>query len=331
MNNRLLLGIATCVISTLLGCDGSSSSDRRADVPPPVTPVAAAPPGALQSAHDAYLDGDFVALGERVRDVLLDARSSELVKENALALLDKAYDVQKGRLPSRFVLPAGFEGIKYGAVRGMSPQGPFYRIFLYGRTRDASHLAGVSVTRLPDEPLLESDATKGKGKLQIKHELPGWDTFVLERVVPALPGDGVLSLRLELDDGTVSEGWFIGRSLASSATPEIKTPVSSASVADTHPQISWAPFHSPEYLPFEWRTISVYVSGEAPNELVWDLWMKDYGDLASVRVGEHPAAKRVSLIPGDYWLNMTCGEVRMFGPIATSRESRTVMPFHLVP
>src|SRR4051794_10682473 len=103
MNNSILLSaLVTCAVA----CTDASPA-RQNEPPPP--PAAASAPGALQAAHDAYLEGDFLAVGDRVRDVLLDARSSELVKENALELLDKAYEVQKGKLPLRFVLPPGFE------------------------------------------------------------------------------------------------------------------------------------------------------------------------------------------------------------------------------
>lgn len=330
MKSTILIALVTCAMASTIGGFGctDASPAKQNEAPPPPAPVVNAP-GTLQGAHDAYLEGDFLTVGERVRDVLLDARSSELVKENALEVLDKAYEVQKGRLPSRFVLPPDFEGLKLGFVRGMSPQGPFNRIYLYGNVRKASRLKNITVKRVPGETLL--DSTTHQGDIVWKHDKEGYETFVIERVVPALPGDGVVSLRFELDDGTAADGWIITHMLASSASPEIRTPSSSESITDTHPIVSWAPFRSPEYAPFEWRTLSVYVSRETTKDLAWDLWTKDYGELAEVRIGQHPAGRRTSLIPGDYWLNITCGEVRMFGPIAMARESRSVAPFHLVP
>jgi hypothetical protein len=326
MNNRIVCGLLTCAM-TLAGCVEPAAEKKNAPAPPP--PATVSTPGTLQSAHDAYLEGDFLALGERVRDVLLDTRSNDLVKENAMALLDKAFETQKGSLPSRFVLPPGFEGIKYGVVRGLSGQSQFFHVFLYGHTRDASHLKSVSVRRLPDEVLLDSTADSGKGSFKLKHDKPGYDTFVVERVMTSLPSDGVLSLRFDLDDGTSPEGWFISRSQSSSATPEIRTPLSSTSIKDVHPVVSWVPFRSPEYKPFEFRTLSVYVSMDGADGVSWDIWMQNYGELGQVKVGDQPPAAKTSLIPGDYWLNITCGEGRMFGPVAMTRESRTVAPFHV--
>lgn len=310
-----------------MGCT-NGNSDRTTSAPLPAPPPAAAP-GALDGAHQAYLDGDFLALGDRVRDVLLDARSSDLVKENAFALLDKAYEVQKGHLPSRFTLPPGIEGVKYGVVRGVSPQRPFYRVYVYGRIKDATQVRNLAVRLLPDQPLLDSAARIGE--LSVKPEgTHGMHRFVLEREVAELPRDGVIALHLELNDGTTSDGWVITHAGASSATPEIQAPAASSAVAGGHPLVSWTPFRSPEYLPFERRTLSVYVS-DSGEGTAWDFWTQDYGDLAAVKIGDFAPAARTSLIPGDYWLTLSCGEDRTFGPVTLARVSRTSLGFHVVP
>jgi hypothetical protein len=333
MNQRIASGVITCALALAACVDpaGEKKSDLTAPPAPAATPAPAAAPGALQGAHDAYLEGDFLAVGERVRDVLLDTRSNDLVKENALELLDKAYEAQKGTLPSRFVLPPGFEGIKFSLVRDMNGPSVSFRTFLYGRTRDISHLKTVSVRRLPDEVLLDSTPGSGKGSLTPRHDKVGYDTFVVERVLDALPADGVFVVRFDLDDGTSPEGWFISRSQSSSSTPELRTPVPSTSTSDAHPVVSWVPFRSPEYRPFEFRTLSVWVGLDGANAVSWDIWMENYGELGSVKVGAQPPAAKTSLIPGDYWLNVSCGEGRTFGPVAMTRESRAVAPFHVVP
>jgi hypothetical protein len=332
MNQRIGLGVSACVTVLVLG-GASACSDPRsvesggapASSPAPSGQTA---PDALASAHAAYLSGDFIAVGERIKDVLLDPRSSARARENAYELLDKSYEVQNGSMPSTFKLPAGYEGLKLGVVRGMSPQGPFFRVFLYGRTRDVSHLTGLTVKRLPNETLLDK-ATK-QGDFALRKDMPGFDTFVLETRLAAPPEDGVFSIRFELDDGTVSEGWLIGHSLTSSTSPELRSPASSASLSDPNPTVSWVPFRSPEYAPFEWRTISVWVSRDGGSKETWSFWKQAPGELGAVRVGETGEAPKTTLTPGDYWLNVTAGEGRMFGPVGVARESRTVLPFHVV-
>src|SRR4051794_28695468 len=71
---------------------------------------------ALDAAHEAYLAGDWIALGERVRDVLLQPNTPSSIADNAYALLDKAYEAQGANLPSAFVLPSDVKTMNYSQV-----------------------------------------------------------------------------------------------------------------------------------------------------------------------------------------------------------------------
>lgn len=325
--------LLTVVITSLAACtspgSGSESRSQPSGEGNASSPAPRAVPGALDAAHTAYLEGDFIAVAERIRDVLLDPGSSDLVKENAYALLDKSYEVNKGHLPVRFTLPEGYVHLDYGAIRGATRHGPFYEIFVRGRARDASHLKGVTLKRLPDEVLL--DKRSGKGKFDLRDDEPGYKDFVLEvKEVPALPADGVFTIRLELDDGTVSESWFIAHGLASSASPEVKSPAPSAALSDPNPVVSWVPFRSPEYVPFEERILNIWAGRDGDEANAWNFWTADPGDLATLKLGNHPGTPSVKLPTGDYWLSVGVFERRAFGPIHLNRASTTALPFHLV-
>src|SRR5207249_6422064 len=113
-------------------------------------------PSALSAAHEAYLEGDFVRMGERIRDVLLDPSADGRVKDNAYALLDKAYESQGGKLPSSFVLPPPFSGVMgFGVTRGTNPHRSWFKTYATVPIRDASRLRGFTVKRLPDEVILD--------------------------------------------------------------------------------------------------------------------------------------------------------------------------------
>lgn len=140
------------------------------------------------------------------------------------------------------------------------------------------------------------------------------------------------SLRFDLDDGTSSEGWFSSRSQAASATPEIRTPVLSTTTADANPVASCVPFRSPEYLPFERRTLSVDVTRDGADVVPWNVWMQNYGELGTVKLGDHPAAAlSTRLVPGDYWLDVTCAELRKFGHVTLSARRQLGRAVHVVP
>lgn len=312
-------------IAFLGGCTGAGTTDTRKD-PPRI----AAAPGALDAAHKAYLDGDFVAVSERLRDVLLDPSSSDLVKENAYELLDKAYEAQNGTLPSTYKLAEPFgRRFQYGHIRGMGPNGPHYQAFFRGPIRDASRITNITVRRLPDEIIFDKKA--GKGSFQIKHDTPGFEDFNMDTGrIDHLPADGVFTTRIELDDGTATEGWFITHNLTASSSPEMRSPASAESFTVPHPPVRWTPYRSAQYAPFESRILSVYVSHEGDDAVAWDLWMRDPGELSQVEIGNHRGADKTSLAPGDYWISLGAAEERVFGAVRLVRVARTGGPFHVV-
>ena len=91
------------------------------------------------------------------------------------------------------------------------------------------------------------------------------------------------------------------------------------------------PFRSPEYLPFERRTLSVDVTRDGADVVPWNVWMQNYGELGTVKLGDHPAAAlSTRLVPSNDWLDVTCAELRKFGHVTLSREGSSVAPFHVV-
>lgn len=321
--------LTTALASTACATRGDSGTPAPERAATPSTDSAGAR-GTLASAHEAYLTGDFVSMGERIRETLLDPAASPSERENAFALLDKAYERNGGKLPSRFVLPAQVENVKLGATFSRSRSDTHSNVFLWMQMQEgfAAHVTSMSVRRLPSETLL--DMKTGPGRLSIQHHKPGFEDLVLEATnVTAPPMDGVYAIHVGLDDGREVDGWVVGRGLASSATPEVLSPAPSTVVAGPHPEVTWKPFTSPQYAAFEQRSLSVYVHDESRQKTAWDYWVANPGDLGSVRVGNPPGAPVGKLEPGTYWLSVTASEERKFGPVRLSRSSQTGVPFHV--
>jgi hypothetical protein len=334
MFNRSLRSLGLSLIASVCALSAACTapqSGQPAGEAPPSSPSPTSAPGALQAAHEAYLGGDFIAVGERIHDVLLDPSSGELAKDNALELLERSFAAQNGKLPARFALPDQIGGMELGLMKGQAAHGEYRALYLFVRVRAglASRVTNITVRHLPGDLLL--DKASGRGKIKLRHDKPGFEDIVLEAInVESLPADGVFSIRVEIDGAPVMDSWVLGSKLVATTTPEIASPAPSESLADENPTVRWTPFHSPEHAPFEDRTLSVYVHDPKANKAAWDLWTDRPGDLAVLRIGDHDGTAKTKLAPGSYWLAFTAGENRSFGPVTLARKSQAGLPFNVV-
>lgn len=311
------------LISSVISLSACSSSEPTTIAPPSET---RATPSALEAAHEAYLRNDWLGMNDRIHDVLLDRASTELVKENAFELLDKAYEATKGNLPSRTTLPPGIQVITLGSMRGQNAHAIYRTIYLYVKLDRGlgKHVKDMTVRTQPDNAVV-LDRASGVGRLQITEQgAENVDEAILEaKDVPAAMPDGVATLRISLDDGRELDTWVLIRGMSSSASPEVATPAQSQTFTDPSPTFVWTPFKSPEYAPFEYRTCSFYIHDEQVKQPAYDRWTMVHGDLGQMKVEK-------KLAPGSYWLALTLGEDRKFGPINLARTSQRGVPFSIV-
>lgn len=312
------------MLLVIAGCSSPSGEPASRSAKP------IAPPS-LEAAHRAYLDGDLLALGDRIHDVLLDPSSSHLAKQNAFELLEKAYETSGGKLPSRFNLPAGYESLHLGYFHVATPHGPHYEIHMRILAADTSHIRGFSVRRLPGAVLLDKEA--GIGHAYIRRD-PAARSAGLEELIinsgpiETPPEDGVVEFRLSLDDGRTSEGFAITHNLASTTTPEINVPESSS---DPRPTIGWKPFVTPLYASHERRAIVIHVQDTRDHAMAWEFSTTKADERNEVRVGTGGWPENAKLGPGDYWVDVSEGEKRAFGPVLLVRLSRTGRNMRIVP
>jgi hypothetical protein len=304
---------------SLLACSTPDSA------PAPAETRSTSTPSALEAAHEAYLQSDWLTMSDRLRDVLLDRAASALVRENAFELLDKAYEATNGKLPSRFEKPKGVRVIKLGSSRGQHAWATYRTNFLYLQVDPGlgPHVTDIVVRTLPGPAVL--DRAGGIGEVRVTPLAEeGIDEVVIEAKNVTTPvEDGVASIHVGFDDGRVIDTWTLVRGLASSASPEISVPSTSMTFSEESPTFEWTAFRSPEYAPFEGRTLSVYVSEDKTDKTAWDHWTGEPGELSRIKVAK-------KLAPGSYWLAITAGEERMFGPIRMSRQSQRGVPFSIV-
>jgi hypothetical protein len=274
-------------------------------------------------AHEAYLAGDWVEMGERLKDVLVDPHAGELAQGNAFELLERAYEATHGNLPARTALPPTVKRITLGVVNGANPFGAHRMVFLdmrvaQGRT---AHVKDVRLTRLPSEPILA--LADNRGVLQIKHVEAGFEDIDVEvRGLETLPDRGAFGIHIAFDDAPAFDTFVLANKMVGSTQPEVTSPDVNQVLADARPEIGWLPYRSPQYASWEDRSVWMGISGSAKS-MVWDFYKWAPGELASV-----PVTK--SLEPDSYWLSVMCTEERTFGGIRLSRATESGRPFSVV-
>lgn len=308
----------------------SACNDKRPDVVRDTQPAPADAPPALATAHEAYLAGDWVEMGERLKEVLVDPRSGELARDNAFSLLESAYEATHGQLPARATLPPSVSTMTLGVLNGATAFGPHRMVFLFARMTEgrAAHVTDIRVTRLPSEPIL--GLREKRGVYVVEHTMPGFDDIKLEaRNLDVLPDRGAFSIRVEFDDGPGLDAFVLANKLVASAPPEVTSPAVGQVVKDPHPEIAWIPYRSSELASWETRALNVGVSGDGAPQSAWSVYKRSPGELSSVRVGE-AGTPSAALEPGSYWMDLMYSEERRFGAIWISRGTNSARPFSVV-
>jgi hypothetical protein len=278
---------------------------------------------ALERAHDARLAGDFLAMSLALEDALASSDTDAVVRSDALALLEEAYEVRDGhRIPATWTLPPGLAVFTLGEVRVEEPDGTRFTAFLSGHIDDPRRIEQLQVSH-GGEVLL--DKLAGKGKLDVEpRDDEGMCYFSLELDDARPLPPGLYGVYVALAGAPPTHGSVIVGDVVSTAAPRIRAPGLDAA-AGRNPTLVFEDFTSPAYRAFERRTL--YLAVSRPGEGVdWSLWTDKVG-FTEIVVGKDARGPAATLTPGRHWINVTFTETRRFGPMRLSRESRTLQPF----
>ena len=287
--------------------------------------------GALERAHAAYLAQDMVTLANALREVMSDPDADLAVRQNAFALLAKAYEVNGGNIPVDWHLPEGVREFKVNHVRKEDAEGVVYKLSLSVSVPEKDTLTQLQLVHFPDQVVLDKSA--GVGTWEVEADEGQFKIDFQTRTQAAPLADGLYMLQFGFKDGRRASGWFLLSDLTSTATPRIAAPAFGESVATGNPEIVWDDFHSPEYKPYERRTLNVSVgqlfNGGEEWQNRWYLYRQDPVQTRTV-VGRDPAgSQQIELSKGDYWLVVSFMEQRRFGDLKMRRVSRTARGFHV--
>jgi len=324
IGHTLISYIAVAALATFtLACEPPPTAPAD-EVQPEVTPAA------LAVAHDAYLDNDFRAMSVAIKHTFLDPAASALSKRNALDLLQKAYEVGRGRVPADWHLPRALKRVKVNQIRKEEPEKLTFELQIAGNCAKEDVPVQIRLVQAPDKVLLDRKAGIGVWTVETDDEGVYFEIEGNESARPA--PDGLYFLDIEMPDGEVSHGWFMMSDMVSSDTPRVHSPKPGAILNTSNPTVTWDDFQSPQYKPYERRSLGVWVvaidmSQTPPWSVAWSLW-SGKADITTTTVGADPKGDRqVQLPDGNYWVGVNYGERRRFGDIVLVRKSRTSRPF----
>jgi hypothetical protein len=279
---------------------------------------------ALDHAHAAYLTGDYLGMSLALKEVLSNPPVDADVRDNALALLEKAYEVTGGRIPADWTLPRGLTRLGLGQTRVEEPGETGFGASLSGFIDDPARIQVLQVSHGGEVVL---DKAKNHWKVDPPDE-DGQLYFSVEapEVRPLEPG--LYDVHLELAGVPPVDGWVIVGDLVARAAPRIRAPGLDAVVDDRNPTLSFEDFYSPGYRPFENRTLYLAVWPQG-GRAGWSLWTAEPGFTEVVVGKDRRGTPQAALEPGRHWINVIFTEKRRFGPMGLGRASSTHQPFRV--
>ena len=265
--------------------------------------------------------------------MLEDPESPEVARDNALRLLDAAWEAGRGRLPADWTVPSSIHHLRVSSLRKQEPDGVSFRLELGGIITDPGALGQVRVVQAPGRVILDRRA--GQGTWEVTPEPDGTWYVELEGPETATPTpEGLYLLDVEVAGEDV-RGWFVLTRHVSSQTPAVHAPAVGETFTSGQPPLRLDDFRSPEYRAWERRSLGLYVVRLRPGsaadkgyEVAWHRWISSPRD-TEVTLGVGGDMPDAELEDGDYWLAATYGERRAFGPLKIVRSSRTARPFQV--
>jgi hypothetical protein len=286
----------------------------------------------LGKVHSAYLARDFRKMAVAMKDALMAQPDDPQVKENVLRLYKKAYEVQgQNGVPADWQLPDEITKMRI-TVRRIQKDLPEFSLKVSGNTIQAKIIKQLQVIHYPDQIVLDKRSAIGEWK-----EGPGKNSVDFEyqfqgRKSRQQVATGLYLLKVELTNGKSVDGWFlVDDDMNASTTPEVSSPAVGETFTTGNPKFIWVDFRSPEYKPYEHRSVWIGVSrAEPPNydwDKKWQLWV-DSPTLQQTTVGPTSGGTGVSKLEnGRYVFVINYGERRRFGDVMIGRDCMTNRTF----
>jgi hypothetical protein len=283
----------------------------------------------LYEAHRSFLKGNLSAMVRHITTVLQQGDTVE--NRNALKLLEKAYAVNNGNLPSDFKLPSEILRLRIFVRRRLNEDTRF-RLGIRGATKEKGTVTQIQVIRYPDKVVLDKNG--GVGEWNENYDAEDKSYYISltgakeQNPIPS----GLYFIHMKLSNGKTIDGYVILSNLNASTSPEIVSPYNGETVTTSQPTLKWKNYLSPQHQGSEKRYVSVdvYENSEVNDyKDVWNFWEEDpHSEQATVGQKEGGAGDKL-LADGPFSISLNFQERRKFGDIYVSRESQANRNFYV--
>lgn len=275
---------------------------------------------ALAQMNQAFLNEDFKAMTAAMKKVLMEHPNDEVVQAKVYSLLNRAQS-ELGRLgmPVEQKLPEAIQRLKI-SVKRRQGENPRFGIMVSANVKEDLGIEQVRLTRYPKEVLIDTREKIGEDEAHYEKQYPR-DFSAQTRKSYSKIQPGLYLIHIELKNASPFEGWVI-------LTPDINS-TGDADLGEYKDlnvvrgdkvELSWKPFRSPEYKPFESSLMTMSISKVGIKddwELKWDHSLVA-PTKTSVKIKEEGEGVK-ELEPGKYSAGITFYEQRLFGDIAIRR------------
>lgn len=282
----------------------------------------------LDNVHKAFLAKDFTKMAGEMKKTLLAAPNDSLTKENIFGVYRKAAELQgSAGLPADWKLPSEIKRMKVVARRN---EGQFYSIKVQGNLVTTASIEQLQVTRFADNAVM-IDKSAGVGgwfekPSELTHDREYWSE---SRKTSSPPATGLYLIKVALKSGKTVDGWFIlDDQMIPSATPEITSPAVEESLRTVNPTFKWIDFRSPQYKPYEQRSMWVAVYNYGSFETLWSLFQKTPSSQEAT-VSRRDGNGVDELNEGHYRVTVSYSEMHRFGDLVIGREATTNRNFSI--
>jgi hypothetical protein len=192
-----------------------------------------------------------------------------------------------------------------------------------------SPIEQLQIIRYPNDVVIDKLNAVGEWEEEIESDGSPHFKGQAKKAEARVPA-GLYLLNIVLKDGTRTDGWFaLDDDMNASTSPKLYQPTAHQELQSNHPVIKFEEYRSPEYKPYEKRSVIAHVETPEWQTLWWGGFNYPDDEIAtSLTLGsENSDHQTYDFADGKYWLGFGFRESHRFGDLKIMRVSKISRPF----